>query len=111
MIDKFFELFHNEITEAKQQENHATTLHSICYWKGYREGIERALSILLKMKSKFNHNMIQDIPTEQDIEENELILIDGSIDISKNPITIDDFLDKFISWVEENHWYFGGVVR
>lgn len=48
ILDKLFDTFHNEINEAKQQENYATTLYSIYYWKGYRESTEKALSILLK---------------------------------------------------------------
>ncbi len=39
------------------------------------------------------------------------IVIDGVVDTRENPINADDFLDKFIEWIEENHWYFGGTVR
>lgn len=121
MTDKFFDLFYNEINEARQQENYATTLHGAYYWKGYREGMERALTILLKMIKKMvqmkefenesSQRIIQDIATKQDNEKSKLILIDGGIDISRNPVTFDNFLDKFISWVEKNHWYFGGIVK
>lgn len=39
------------------------------------------------------------------------IVIDGVVDVRENPITVNDFLDKFIEWVESNHWYFGGTTR
>lgn len=39
------------------------------------------------------------------------IVIDGVVDTRENPISINDFLDKFIEWIEENHWYFGGTTR
>lgn len=39
------------------------------------------------------------------------IVIDGVVDARENPITVNDFLDKFIEWVESNHWYFGGTTR
>lgn len=39
------------------------------------------------------------------------IVIDGVVDARENPISINDFLDKFIEWIEENHWYFGGTTR
>lgn len=38
------------------------------------------------------------------------IVIDGVVDTRENPVSTDDFLDKFIEWIEENHWYFGGTV-
>jgi hypothetical protein len=39
------------------------------------------------------------------------IVIDGVVDTEENPVSAYDFLDKFIEWIEENHWYFGGTVR
>jgi len=39
------------------------------------------------------------------------ISIRGVVDANKNPISIDDFIDKFIEWIEYNHWYFGGGIQ
>ncbi|WP_042833835.1 hypothetical protein [Thermoanaerobacter sp. YS13] len=49
VTEQLYDLLHNEINEARQQENHAETIISTNYWRGYREGLERALSIMLKM--------------------------------------------------------------
>jgi hypothetical protein len=38
------------------------------------------------------------------------ILIDGCVDTSENPISVSDFTDKLIEWIESNHWYFGGEI-
>lgn len=45
---RLFEKFHKEIDEVRQLEVHAETMVSINYWKGYRDGLERALIILYK---------------------------------------------------------------
>ena len=37
--------------------------------------------------------------------------INGCVDISENPVSLDEFNDKFIEWIESNGWYFGGVVK
>lgn len=39
------------------------------------------------------------------------ILINGCLDVGNNPISVDNFLDKFIDWIEGNNWYFGGSVK
>ena len=38
------------------------------------------------------------------------IVIDGCIDISENPMSAQEFTDKFLGWLEENKWYFGGTT-
>lgn len=49
-LDNLFDELHGEIDEARQQEVHAETIISTNYWRGYREGLERALRLLLKLK-------------------------------------------------------------
>jgi hypothetical protein len=39
------------------------------------------------------------------------IIIDGAIDVADNPIPVDEFVDKFIEWIESNNWYFGGMIK
>jgi len=39
------------------------------------------------------------------------IVVEGLIDVRENPVTVDEFWAEFISWVEENKWYFGGGMR
>lgn len=39
------------------------------------------------------------------------IEINGVIDIFENPITINDFHNKFIKWVEYNKWQFIGDIK
>lgn len=39
------------------------------------------------------------------------IQIEGCIDVSGNPVTVDEFTDKFIEWIEKNGWYFGGGIH
>jgi hypothetical protein len=39
------------------------------------------------------------------------ILIEGCIDVSENPLSEDEFWDKFIEWIESNRWYFGGAIK
>jgi hypothetical protein len=39
------------------------------------------------------------------------IKIDGCIDIRDNPISIEDFTDDFIAWIESKNWYFGGTTK
>lgn len=36
------------------------------------------------------------------------IKLDGCIDVSENRVSIDQFLDLFIEWVESNNWTYGG---
>lgn len=36
--------------------------------------------------------------------------ISGVIDTSNTALTVDEFNDKFIDWIEENKWFFGGTV-
>lgn len=44
----------------------------------------------------------------QDLDE---IQIDGCVDIRDNPISVDEFTDKFTQWIESNGGYFGGGVN
>jgi hypothetical protein len=44
------------------------------------------------------------------MELNEII-IDGCIDVSENSISVQEFTDKFIEWIESNKWYFGGTTK
>jgi len=44
------------------------------------------------------------------IKENH-IEINGVIDVCENSITINDFHNKFIKWVESNKWQFIGDVK
>lgn len=39
------------------------------------------------------------------------IQIEGCVDVIDNPITVDEFHDKFIEWIESNGWYFGGGIK
>lgn len=39
------------------------------------------------------------------------IEIEGCIDVRENWISSDEFTDKFIQWIEENNWYFGGGIK
>jgi len=48
ILDGLFDNLHNEINEARQQEIHANSINGTYYWKGYREGLERILTILYK---------------------------------------------------------------
>lgn len=36
---------------------------------------------------------------------------DGAIDVADNPIPMDEFVNKFIEWIESNNWYFGGIIK
>lgn len=36
--------------------------------------------------------------------------IDGIIDLINNPITAEEFTNKFIEWIESNNWRFGGIT-
>lgn len=47
------------------------------------------------------------LPMKSKIESERVIKIDGSISVQPF-ITHDDFLERFISFVEEQGWYFGG---
>ena len=33
------------------------------------------------------------------------------IETTNNPITAEDFIAKFIEWIESNNWYCGGGVK
>jgi len=48
ILDGLFDNLHNEINEARQQEIHANSINGTYYWKGYREGLERVVTILYK---------------------------------------------------------------
>jgi hypothetical protein len=37
------------------------------------------------------------------------ITIDGIVDMRENPVSINEFVDMFLDWVESNNWYFGGT--
>lgn len=39
------------------------------------------------------------------------IIIDGCVDVADNPISTEEFNDKFLEWLESNNWCFGGVVK
>jgi hypothetical protein len=39
------------------------------------------------------------------------IVIEGCVDVRENPITVDEFSDKFLRWLENNNWYFGGGIK
>lgn len=36
------------------------------------------------------------------------IEISGIVDLSDNEVTLDEFSDKFLKWIEWNNWSFGG---
>lgn len=38
------------------------------------------------------------------------IEIAGCVEVSSN-VTVDEFLDKFIDFLESNGWYFGGAIN
>ncbi len=40
----------------------------------------------------------------------KIIEIDGCVEVP-NEVTVDDFLDLFIEFVESHDWYFGGGVQ
>lgn len=37
--------------------------------------------------------------------------LQGCVFSAETQLDADEFLDKFIDFIEENHWYFGGGVR
>jgi hypothetical protein len=39
------------------------------------------------------------------------ISIEGCVDIRENPVTVNEFADRFIIWIESNNWYFGGGIK
>jgi hypothetical protein len=39
------------------------------------------------------------------------IVIEGCVDVRENPITVDEFTDRFLEWLESNKWYFGGGIH
>jgi hypothetical protein len=46
MFNKLLEKIHNEINEAREQEINSSSINGAYYWKGYREGLERIITIL-----------------------------------------------------------------
>ncbi|HGU6173191.1 TPA: hypothetical protein ACNABL_004764 [Escherichia coli] len=46
ILDGFFDELHNEINEAREQEINSSSINGAYYWKGYREGLERIITIL-----------------------------------------------------------------
>jgi predicted amidophosphoribosyltransferase len=48
ILDGLFDKINNEINEAREQEIHANSINGTYYWKGYREGLERVVTILYK---------------------------------------------------------------
>ncbi len=48
MFNKLLEKIHNEINEAREQEINSSSINGTYYWKGYREGLERVVTILYK---------------------------------------------------------------
>lgn len=57
------------------------------------------------VKNDFNKIPQMEEPKAFEIE------IGGCVDVRENWISADDFADKFIHWIEENHWYFGGGFK
>ena len=45
------------------------------------------------------------------LDINREIQIEGCVDVKDNPISADEFCDKFIEWIESNGWYFGGGIK
>jgi hypothetical protein len=43
---------HDEIDIARTNETHAETLTGIYYWKGYRQALERALTLVLREEQR-----------------------------------------------------------
>ena len=39
------------------------------------------------------------------------IELDIIVDVTKNHLTVEEFTDKFIEWIEENNWTCGGVFK
>jgi hypothetical protein len=52
---QLYDLLHDEINEAREQEIHANSINGTYYWKGYREGLERIFTILYKT---LNQNIV-----------------------------------------------------
>jgi hypothetical protein len=44
-------------------------------------------------------------------EQVKEILIQGMVIVEENPISVLDFTDKFIEWLESNDWYYGGSTE
>ena len=42
------------------------------------------------------------------MEMSRYIRIDGVIDMMNNQMSNDEFWDRFIVWIEQNGWAFGG---
>ena len=49
---KLINALHDEIDTAKINETHAETLTGIYYWKGYRQALERALTLVLRVEQQ-----------------------------------------------------------
>lgn len=50
------------------------------------------------------------LPLPDGIENERLISVDGCVEIQPF-MTSDDFTDRFIQFVENHGWYFGGVIK
>jgi hypothetical protein len=44
----------------------------------------------------------------QDVDESQIV---GYVDIRDNLISVDEFTDKFIQWIESNGWYYGEGIN
>lgn len=59
-------------------------------------------------ESGMDDNKTDSDKTEQ--QEYRVIQIEGCVEVPCD-VTEDGFLDKFIRFIEDNHWYFGGGVQ
>jgi hypothetical protein len=57
------------------------------------------------------HNKSRNLLKGSVMMESNEIIIDGCIDVSENSISVQEFTDKFIEWIESNKWYFGGTTK
>ena len=64
---------------------------------------------LIKYRDAAN-KIVDAIPLEGKPTEERIIKIDGYVSIQPF-FSSDDFLDKFINFIEINGWYFGGVTN
>jgi hypothetical protein len=51
-VDKLIDVLHDEIDTARLNEVHAETQAGIFYWKGYRQALERALTLVLRVEQQ-----------------------------------------------------------
>lgn len=40
-----------------------------------------------------------------------MLRIEGVIEFPRGGMTVSEFNDRFIKWVNSQGWYFGGIVR